>query len=173
MVRFEVASRGLRAEQHPCVLLLLLGSFSLCTVHVWYWSMNQGVRHGFKSFPSKSFRTGCLEREIQMVQLSATRCSCIAALWVSLVSFAGITLCAASQRLSIVVTVYFVIDSVRKLLDTTSYVFERRHQKWWLTFRSSITINRNTKSGALLSAHDKDISGNSDDELLRLLCKFM
>jgi hypothetical protein len=26
---------------------------------------------------SKSFRTGRLERELQMVQLSATRCSCI------------------------------------------------------------------------------------------------
>jgi hypothetical protein len=29
---------------------------------------------------SKSFRTGGLERELQMVQLSATRCSCIAIL---------------------------------------------------------------------------------------------
>jgi len=35
---------------------------------------------------SKSFRTGSLERELQMVQPSATRCSCIAILWVSLVS---------------------------------------------------------------------------------------
>jgi len=33
---------------------------------------------------SKSFRTGRPERELQMVQLSATRCSCIAILWVSL-----------------------------------------------------------------------------------------
>jgi hypothetical protein len=38
---------------------------------------------------------------------------------VSLVSFAAITLCVASQRMFIVV--YFVIDSVRKLLDTPSY----------------------------------------------------
>jgi hypothetical protein len=60
----------------------------------------------------KSFRTGRLERQLQMVQLSATRCSCIAILWVSLVSF-------ASQRVFIVV-VYFVIDSVRELLDTPS-----------------------------------------------------
>jgi len=30
---------------------------------------------------SKSFRTGRLEWELQMVQLSATRCSCIAILW--------------------------------------------------------------------------------------------
>jgi hypothetical protein len=48
---------------------------------------------------SKSFRTGLLERELQMVQLYASRCSCIAILWVSLVSFAAITLCVASQRM--------------------------------------------------------------------------
>jgi hypothetical protein len=52
---------------------------------------------------SKSFRTGRLERELQMVQLSATRCSCTAISWVSLVSFAAITLCVASQRVFIVV----------------------------------------------------------------------
>jgi hypothetical protein len=56
-----------------------------------------------------------------MVQLSATRCSCIAVLSVSLVSFAAITLCVASQRVFIVVSIYFVIDSVRKLLDTPSH----------------------------------------------------
>jgi hypothetical protein len=38
------------------------------------------------------------------------------------VSFAAITLCAASQLMFVVVVVvYFVIDSVRKLLDTPSY----------------------------------------------------
>jgi hypothetical protein len=40
------------------------------------------------------------------------------------VSFATITLCVAFQRvfvLFVVVFVYFVIDSVRKLLDTPSY----------------------------------------------------
>jgi len=36
---------------------------------------------------SKSFWTVCLEQEIQVVQLSATRCSCISILWVNLVSF--------------------------------------------------------------------------------------
>jgi hypothetical protein len=65
---------------------------------------------------SKSFRTGRLEQQLQMVQLSATRCSCIAILWVSIVSFAAINLCIASQRVFVIV-VYFVIDSVRKLLD--------------------------------------------------------
>jgi hypothetical protein len=37
------------------------------------------------------------------------------------VSFVAITLCVASQRVFINV-VYFVIDSVRKLLDTPSYI---------------------------------------------------
>jgi hypothetical protein len=38
------------------------------------------------------------------------------------VSFAAITLCVASQRVFIFVIVYFVIGSVRKLLDTPSYI---------------------------------------------------
>jgi hypothetical protein len=37
------------------------------------------------------------------------------------VNVANITLCVASQRVFIVV--YFVIDSVRKLLDTPSYTY--------------------------------------------------
>jgi hypothetical protein len=37
------------------------------------------------------------------------------------VSFAAITLCVASQRVFIAVSVYFVIDSVQKLLGTPSY----------------------------------------------------
>jgi len=45
---------------------------------------------------SKSFRTGRLELELQMVQLSATRCGFIAILWVSPTSFASITVCVAS-----------------------------------------------------------------------------
>jgi hypothetical protein len=76
---------------------------------------------------SKSFRNGRLERELQMVQLPASRCSCDAMLWVSLVSFAATTLCFASQRV-FVVAVDSLIDSVRKLLDTPSYLltFSRR-----------------------------------------------
>jgi hypothetical protein len=42
------------------------------------------------------------------------------------VSFAAITLCVASQRVFIVV-VYFVIESVRKLLDTSSYLAQIHH----------------------------------------------
>jgi hypothetical protein len=55
-----------------------------------------------------------------MVQLSATRCSCMAVLWVSLVSFAAITLCVASHRVFVVVS---VIDSFRELLDTNPYSY--------------------------------------------------
>jgi hypothetical protein len=38
------------------------------------------------------------------------------------VSFTAITLYVASQRVFIVVNVYFVIALVRKLLDTPSYI---------------------------------------------------
>jgi hypothetical protein len=51
-----------------------------------------------------------------MVQLSVP----LGAVLVSLMSFATITLCVASQQVLIVV-VYFVINSVQKLLDIPSY----------------------------------------------------
>jgi hypothetical protein len=40
------------------------------------------------------------------------------------VSFAAITLYVASQRAFVVVSVYFVIDTVRRLLDAPSYIQE-------------------------------------------------
>jgi hypothetical protein len=89
-------------------------TFSHAIWRILYYGPYEGV--------SISFRTGRLERELQMVQPCATRCSCIAILWVSLVSFAAITLCVASQRVMPKVSVYFVIDSVRKLLVTPSYI---------------------------------------------------
>jgi len=36
--------------------------------------------------------------------------------------YATITLCFTAQQVFIVVSVYFLIDSVRKVLDTPSYV---------------------------------------------------
>jgi hypothetical protein len=39
------------------------------------------------------------------------------------VSFAAVTICVASQRVSVVAGVYFVIDSVRELLDILSYYY--------------------------------------------------
>jgi hypothetical protein len=81
---------------------------------------SRATERGYKSqeVVYKSFRTGRLELQLQIVQLSAIRCSCIDIFWVSVMNFAAITLCVASQR---VVTVYFVIETVRKLLDTPSY----------------------------------------------------
>jgi hypothetical protein len=43
------------------------------------------------------------------------------------VSFIDITLCVASQRVFVVV--YFVIDSVRKLLDTASYKYQWQYNE--------------------------------------------
>jgi hypothetical protein len=60
---------------------------------------------------AKSFQTSHLEWELQMVQLSATRCSCIAILWVSLVSFSTITLHVASQGVFIVLVYFIMIQS--------------------------------------------------------------
>jgi hypothetical protein len=59
------------------------------------------------------------------------------------VSFATVTVFVASQRVFIVVSAYFVIDSVRKLLDTPSYVF---------TFRSAWTWERQKPSNSITVA---------------------
>jgi hypothetical protein len=39
------------------------------------------------------------------------------------VSFAAVTFCVSSQQVFIVVSVHFVIDSVRKLLDKPTYIY--------------------------------------------------
>jgi hypothetical protein len=52
------------------------------------------------------------------------------------VRFAAITLCVASQRVFIVVSVYFVIDSVRKLLDTL--------RMWHLVWRLTSALRTNS-----------------------------
>jgi hypothetical protein len=70
---------------------------------------------------SKSFRTGRLERELQMVQLSATKCSYIAILWVSLVSFAAMTLFVASQWVFIVVFISLRLSP--ETFGYTLYIF--------------------------------------------------
>jgi hypothetical protein len=91
---------------------------------------------------SKSFRTDRLERELQIVHHSATRCSRTAVFWISLVSFAAITLCVASQRVFIDV-VYFVVNSVRKLLDTPSYknnLYKSYTHTIWQTYRTGKVI---------------------------------
>jgi hypothetical protein len=45
------------------------------------------------------------------------------------VSFAAITVYVASQRVFIVISVYFFIDSVRKLLDTPEYITVNRNNQ--------------------------------------------
>jgi len=52
------------------------------------------------------------------------------------VSFVAIALCVASQRVFIVVSVYFVIDSVRKRLDTPSYVIDIDIRMRWCRTRN-------------------------------------
>jgi hypothetical protein len=47
------------------------------------------------------------------------------------VSFAAIILYVASQRVIPKVSAYFVIDSVRKLLDTPSYIMSKFRYTWF------------------------------------------
>jgi hypothetical protein len=68
---------------------------------------------------SKSFRTGRLEPNA-----ANGTALCHYMQLCRLVSFAAISLYVASQQVFIVVSVYFVVDSVRKLLDTPSYTLE-------------------------------------------------
>jgi hypothetical protein len=86
---------------------------------VWLWSFSGKtllhVRGCIQKFPD--WPPG--ERTANDTALSQWL-NCIAILWVSLVSYAAITLGIASQRLFIFV--YFVIDSVRKRFDTPSYL---------------------------------------------------
>jgi hypothetical protein len=89
---------------------------------LWTLCCGSSTSHFLRYGVTKSFRTGGLERETQMVQLFATQDAVVISLFceVSLVSFAAITLFVTSQRVIPKVSVYFVIDSVRKLLDTPS-----------------------------------------------------
>jgi hypothetical protein len=65
-----------------------------------------------------------------MVQLSAARRSCIAILGVSLVSFAAITLCVASQRVIPKVSVYFVMTQSENFWYETffKYLHSLKHR---------------------------------------------
>jgi hypothetical protein len=68
-----------------------------------FWQAGNSFLVHTRVYPKVS-GLAALERELQMIQLSATRCSCISILWVSLVSFAATTLCVASQRVFIVIS---------------------------------------------------------------------
>jgi hypothetical protein len=60
-----------------------------------------------------------------MVQLSATKCSCIAILWVSLVSFDAITLCVVSQRVLMLLFISLSTYSGNFWIYPRTFVFEQ------------------------------------------------
>jgi hypothetical protein len=69
--------------------------------------------------------------KLQMVQLSATRCSCVAILWVGLVSSTAIILYVASQLVFIViVAVYFVMTQSENVWIHHS-TFSSSHTSSW------------------------------------------
>jgi hypothetical protein len=94
---------NLLSFSHPTSSIVNYNSKYLYTLPKSFIYIYEGV--------SKSFRTVRLEWELQMVQLSATRCSCTAILWDSLVSFAAITLCVASQQVFFVVVDFVMTQS--------------------------------------------------------------
>jgi hypothetical protein len=94
------------------IIIIIISHITSC------YSVIRGCIQKFSDWPPGA-------RTANGTALSATRCSCIAILWVRLVSFAAITLCVASQRVFIVVRAYFVIDSVRKFFGYTVIYFPR------------------------------------------------
>jgi hypothetical protein len=63
------------AKHYPMSFLAAALTVSLWEVYVKY--LHVGILSVYEVL-SRSFRTGLPERELQVVQLSATRCSCIA-----------------------------------------------------------------------------------------------
>jgi hypothetical protein len=80
-----------------------------------------------------------------MVQLSATRCSYIAILWVSIVSFAAITLCVDSQRAFIVVSVYFVMT---------------QSGNFWMLPRMEIILRENCEENVGMTSRHEGVLGS-------------
>jgi hypothetical protein len=78
-----------------------------------------------------------------MVQLSATRCSRIATLWVSLVSFSAIILCVASQRVFVVVVVVVVVSLSTQSGNFLKYPHMREVNSKAFSHTISCKINNN------------------------------
>jgi hypothetical protein len=104
---------GFTLISHNCMMLLFTIQHNNTEIIDHYYTRLKGlwsITHASYEGVFKSSRTGRLEREPQMIQVSAIRYSCIAILWVSLVSFAAITLSVASQLVFIIVAVvHFVM----------------------------------------------------------------
>jgi hypothetical protein len=86
-----------------------------------------------------------------MVQLSATRWSCIAILWVNLVSFVAITRCVAFQRVIPKVSAYFVTTQSgnfwiprilyhRQIFCRTSSFLENRGSSIWMSCKHGLYV---------------------------------
>jgi hypothetical protein len=109
---------------------------------------------------SKSFRPGRLARELQMAQLSAIRYYCIAIWWVSLVSFASITLCVASW-------VFIVIVISLSTLSRNFWIHPRVRQHretkhmWmpWTEFELVIPLFKQRKTVRSLDVANSRMSG--------------
>jgi hypothetical protein len=65
------------------------------------------------------------------------------------------TLCVASQRVLIVVSAYFVIDSVRKLLDTPSYI----------ALVALTLLDSRTFRGLYVHGEGTDLRGKKDEKI--------
>jgi hypothetical protein len=80
----KFVSMGTKNDFTKRLKVLISGSkYTLALISLTHISISTSrdfVSLGTHEGVSKSFRTGRLERELQMVQLSATRCSCIAIL---------------------------------------------------------------------------------------------
>jgi hypothetical protein len=116
-------------DEHTLIITCQWKSVKECMICFPYFALaNMNIYEGL----SKSFWYGCLEWELQMVQLSATRCSCINILWVSLMSFAAITFCVASQWVFVVICLFHYWLSP----ETFGYTLVHLH---WLGFKISTT----------------------------------
>jgi uncharacterized membrane protein len=73
-------------------------------------------------------------------------------------SFAAITICVASQGVFVVVIiVYFVIDSVRKLLDTPTYADKCKCREHHRQKKSDIGQNKVEYEGKSLSTTQRSV----------------
>jgi len=85
------------------------------------------------------------------------------------VSFATVTLCVASQRVFIVVILYFVVDSVRILLDTPSQFVKGVFEGNVPTFatKSQVRVAGNALSNTSLECyHCSDLPGRTEFEIM-------
>jgi len=116
---------------------------------------------------SRSFRTGRLEQEVQMIKLSATRCSYIAILWVSLVSFASINPLCCFSTSNIKGKRTFRYNSVRKLLDTSLLCPRPSVMSCVVLCKQSPWDGQNTNSYRIISQKMQKFRINSESEQVR------